>query len=74
MDDTLLTVGHTANALGLSAERVRQLADEQQLPCLRASFGWRLFRAADVQEFAARRRAEGFTRSRPRPALRQRTR
>lgn len=46
-----LTTGEAARVLGVSADRVRQLARAGRLPYLRTSLG-RLFAAADVERLA----------------------
>jgi hypothetical protein len=41
--------------LGLTSVRVRQLADEGRIPCVRTRLG-RLFHIRDVERFAAERK------------------
>jgi excisionase family DNA binding protein len=55
-DDTMLTRGQVAALLGLSPERVRQLAAAGTLPSQRTPLG-RLFRLSDVEAYAASRHA-----------------
>ena len=53
-NDTLLSRGQAAALLGVSPERVRQLAAAETLPSQRTPLG-RLFRLADVEAYAATR-------------------
>lgn len=48
LDISWLTPSQAARLLGLSAGRVRQLADDGRLPSTRTGYG-RLFAAADVE-------------------------
>ncbi|MGH9919664.1 MAG: MerR family transcriptional regulator [Nitrososphaerales archaeon] len=48
--DDLLQVSAAARRLGLSPQRLRTLADEGQIACVRTPFG-RLFDAAEVERF-----------------------
>lgn len=52
--DDLLLVSEAARRLGLSAQRVRVLADQGVLACIRTPFG-RLFDLAEVERFRATR-------------------
>jgi excisionase family DNA binding protein len=52
--ETMLTRGQVAALLGISPERVRQLAAAGILPSQRTPLG-RLFRLADVEVYAATR-------------------
>ena len=52
--ETLLTRGQVAALLGVSPERVRQLAAAGTLPSQRTPLG-RLFRLSDVETFAGTR-------------------
>lgn len=54
MNPSLLTVSQAARALGLSSERVRQLADKGQLPAINTPLG-RLFRPDDIAALARKR-------------------
>ncbi len=54
----LLTPSEAARLLGLSADRVRGLADEGQLPVRKTTTGRRLFLRGDVEAFGRRRAAE----------------
>jgi hypothetical protein len=58
-DDTLLTVSEAGRRFRpqLGPDRVRRLADEGKLHALRTSSGMRLFRASEVERFAAERRS-----------------
>ena len=60
--DEILTTGGAAAVLEVSPSRVHQFAAEGQLPCVRMSFGYRVFRADDVAAFAEKRRQQGFSR------------
>lgn len=53
--DTLLRIGTAARILGLSTERVRQLAQEGRLREMRTVDGCRLFSEEDVERLAAER-------------------
>ena len=53
-DDMLLTRGQAAALLGLSPERVRQLAAADILPSQRTPLG-RLFQLSDVEAYAKTR-------------------
>jgi DNA-binding transcriptional MerR regulator len=44
----LLRVGQAAVMLGIGPERVRQLSDRGDLPCIRGPYG-RMYRVADVE-------------------------
>jgi hypothetical protein len=46
----MLPVSEAARHLGLSAQRLRTLADEGRVPCVRTSLG-RLFNLGDIEEF-----------------------
>lgn len=50
-----LTVGEAARALGISADRVRQLERSNVLPALRTETGVRLFERTVIEEFWQRR-------------------
>lgn len=56
MSGDLLTPSQAARVLELSPSRVNQLGDEGRIQMERSVLG-RLFDAADVQRFAAERRA-----------------
>jgi len=47
-----LTIGQTAEWLGVSVATVRRLADCGQLPCHRLPSGYRRFDPSDVLDFA----------------------
>lgn len=51
----MMSVGEAARLLGVSPDRVRQLADRGQLRCVWAPHG-RLFDRADVEALAEARR------------------
>ncbi len=55
MSDGTFTTSQAARELGISAERVRQLAKTGALPCTRTALG-ALFDAEVVRGLAARRR------------------
>ncbi|MCU1358017.1 MAG: hypothetical protein JWM89_3435 [Acidimicrobiales bacterium] len=55
---TYLTASQAARILGLSAERVRQLATAGTLPCVETPLG-RLFDADEVDRLHARRQPKG---------------
>ena len=55
MSDRGFSTSEAARALGLSAERVRQLANAGVLPCQQTALG-RLYDRAAVEALAARRR------------------
>ncbi len=55
MSDRGFSTSEAARALGLSAERVRQLAKTGVLPCQQTALG-RLYDRAAVEALAARRR------------------
>lgn len=52
--DGLLLVSEAARTLGLSAQRVRVLADQGVIACIRTPFG-RLFDPTEVERFRATR-------------------
>lgn len=52
--DDLLLISEAARILGLSAQRLRTLADEGHVACLRTPFG-RLFDRAELERFRATR-------------------
>jgi len=54
MSDGSFTTSQAARELGMSAERVRQLAKTGALPCTRTALG-ALFDVDDVRALAARR-------------------
>ncbi len=57
--DRLLTVADAARILGVVPARVRQLANEGQLPPVATTVsGTRLFRQEDVEQLAAAREAK----------------
>lgn len=56
--DELLTPGQAARVLGVSADRVRQLADAGRLAVALWPASGRLLRASEVAAFAAARRAQ----------------
>jgi excisionase family DNA binding protein len=64
MSDRAITTSEAARMLGMSAERVRQLANAGRLPCRQTALG-RLFDPADVAAFAKLRRpaSEGAARA-----------
>jgi excisionase family DNA binding protein len=53
-----LSPQQAASRLGLSTDRVQQLADSGRLPCVRTALG-RLLRASDVERLAAERADRG---------------
>lgn len=55
MKEVWITVGGAARILERSTDRVRQLADEGVLPCVRTASGLRLFERAAVERLAAQR-------------------
>jgi hypothetical protein len=52
--DDLLLVSEAARVLGLSAQRLRTLADEGHVACVRTPFG-RLFERAELERFRGTR-------------------
>ena len=60
MTDVTYTTSEAARVLGISAERVRQLAARGALPSRRTPLG-RLYSRAAVEALAARRRKHGTT-------------
>lgn len=56
MPTSSFTTSQAARLLGISAERVRQLADNQQLACTRTELG-RLFDVEELERFARERLA-----------------
>lgn len=62
MTSDLITTGMVARALGISAERVRQIERAGYLPAMRTANGIRLFRADDVKEFRKQREERRATR------------
>ena len=50
-----LLTGEVATRLGLSAVRIRQLADAKRIPCERTVSGVRLFDQRDIDSFVAGR-------------------
>jgi len=59
--NTFLHVHEVARTLGLTTNRVRQLADAGRLPVTRTSCGWRLFERDDVEVFKASRQDNGHS-------------
>lgn len=55
--DDLMQPSDAARLAGVSADAIRINADKGSLPSLRTVNGRRLFRRADVERFAAQRRA-----------------
>jgi excisionase family DNA binding protein len=55
--DELLTSAQAARVLGVTPDRVRQLADAGQLPVALRTAAGRLLRASDVAALAAARQA-----------------
>lgn len=53
--EPLITTMDAARVLGVGPDRIRQLADDGQLPFLRTESGWRVFRRVDVEKLAAER-------------------
>ncbi len=53
-----LAVGEVAKELGVSPQRVRQLADEGKLPARRGPYGVRLFSREAVERLAREREQE----------------
>lgn len=66
--DELLQISEAARVLGLSAQRLRTLADEGHVSCVRTPFG-RLFERAELERFRATRGPFGRYRLRPPDAL-----
>jgi excisionase family DNA binding protein len=64
--EALLTVGAAARLLGISADRVRDLVEQGQIPCTRGSGGLRLLRCDDVERLRAERERRRAARIRPR--------
>ncbi len=60
MSDGTFTTSQAARELGMSAERVRQLARTGALPCTRTALG-ALFDVEEVRALAARRRSRTST-------------
>jgi hypothetical protein len=60
MSDGTFTTSQAARELGMSAERVRQLARTGALPCTRTALG-ALFDVEEVRALAARRRRRTST-------------
>ena len=56
-NDTQILATESGRILGLSADRVRQLADRGDLQARRTEGGVRLFNRADVEKLAAIREA-----------------
>ena len=54
-NDILLGVADAATKLGLTPARVRQLADQGELPSFRTASGVRIFREKDVERLMAKR-------------------
>lgn len=52
--DNLLQISEAARVLGLSAQRLRALADQGHIACVRTPFG-RLFERAELERFRATR-------------------
>jgi excisionase family DNA binding protein len=57
--EDLLTVADAAKLLGLSESSIRLIERLGGLPCQRTISGTRLFRRADVEQYAAERRSRG---------------
>ena len=56
-NDLLMRTSGAARELGLSSQRVLQLADAGTLPCTKTADGTRLFRQCDVRRLKKEREA-----------------
>jgi excisionase family DNA binding protein len=66
VNDDLLAIGEVARCLELSVEKVRKLADSDELPCERTPGGHRRFREDDVAAYEEGREVTRRTATQPR--------
>ena len=66
MNEEILLASEVARRLGRSAQSIRNLADKNQIPCLRTLGGVRMFKLADVRALEVKLR-------RPAPVSQERT-